>query len=99
MFRAYLNKVLGLASRSTPKSTEFYRLTELLERRRPKYELLDIPNPHTARLHNHVEGASNIGNKKALLFYMRSYYEQQGLDPFLYIPETVHIASDVSRLT
>lgn len=43
-------------------------------RRRPKYSVVDIPNPHTVRLHNHVEGASSIGNKKALLFHMRRYY-------------------------
>lgn len=90
---------MGIACRGITKASEYYRIADVMDRRRPKYQPLDLTNPHTIRLHNHVENASSIGNKKALLFYMRRYYEQQGLDPFNYLPQTVHLTGDVSRFS
>jgi hypothetical protein len=43
------------------------------------------------RLHNHVDSASALGNKKGLLFFMKRYYTLLGQDPFQVVPETVHL--------
>lgn len=32
-------------------------------------------NSSEVRMHNHIEAANSIGNKKCLLFYMTKFYE------------------------
>lgn len=51
-----------------------------------KYTLTEVENPHNIKLHNHVDSASAIGNKKGLLFFMKKFYEQQGKNPFDTVP-------------
>ena len=51
--------------------------------------MIKAPN----KLHNHYEGNSNIGNKKALFHYISLYCEWKGLNRYDYIPETFHIES------
>lgn len=36
----FLNKVVNIGVRSITKSNEFYKITEILERRRPKNQIL-----------------------------------------------------------
>lgn len=62
-------------------------LSEFLTAQRgQKYHTQIIDNPHSLRLHNHVDSASALGNKKGLLFFMKRYYEMLGEDPFQVVP-------------
>ena len=45
----------------------------------------------TIRLCNHLEGNAQLGNKKALYYNMKNYYNALNRDPFITIPLTYHI--------
>lgn len=42
-------------------------------------------------MHNHLEDNWNLGNKKALFYNMRRYYQATNQDYFDYMPVTFHI--------
>lgn len=42
-------------------------------------------------MHNHIEQNYYIGNKKALFYNMKRYYDLQKLDVFEALPLTFHI--------
>jgi hypothetical protein len=42
-------------------------------------------------MHNHLEQNYYIGNKKALFYNMKKYYDLQGLNVFDALPITYHI--------
>ena len=46
------------------------------------------------KIHNHVENSSAIGNKKGLLFYLKSYTEMFEEDIEELIPTTVHLKDE-----
>ncbi len=57
-------------------------------------KLISQPTEHAAtgvRMCNHVEGNVHLGNKKAMYYNMRIYYEAMGKDPFEALPLTFHI--------
>lgn len=45
------------------------------------------------RIHNHLENNFHLGNKKALFYNMRAYYESQNQNVFDNLPLTFHIKS------
>ena len=47
--------------------------------------------PLFVRICNHLEGNLNLGNKKAIYYNMKMYYESIGKDPFEIMPLTFHI--------
>ena len=49
-------------------------------------------NPMKLKVCNHVEGGAQLGNKKALFYNLKAYYECLGKNPFDYIPLTFHIS-------
>jgi len=54
----------------------------------------DPPNPFQKtilRLCNHLEGNGHLGNKKAMFYNLKIYYESIGKDPFIAMPLTFHI--------
>ena len=64
-----------------------YRL-DFLPRKEVIYQL---PDPQKVRMHNHFEFNWMIGNKKAMFYNMRQYYDLKGEDVFQYLPLTFHI--------
>lgn len=48
-------------------------------------------NLKNVRIQNHLSQNFVIGNKKALLYTMRQYYENSGMDVFDYLPLSFHI--------
>jgi len=48
-------------------------------------------NNYPHKICNHLEGNAHLGNKKALFYNMKQYYESCGKDPFAVIPLTFHI--------
>lgn len=44
-------------------------------------------------IHNHFEQNEFLGNKKALFYNMKAYYESINEDVFKYLPLTFHITS------
>lgn len=47
-------------------------------------------------IHNHLEQNFYIGNKKALFYNMKKYYELKGLDVFEALPLTFHISKGLN---
>ena len=45
------------------------------------------------RIHNHFECNEFLGNKKALFYCMRRFYEAQKKNVFDYLPVTFHVKS------
>ena len=43
------------------------------------------------KVQNHFQSNYFLGNKKALFYSLRKYYQLQGIDPFTRIPLTFHI--------
>jgi len=64
---------------------------EDLCRTKPGASYKEITDTHSMRMCNHVEDNFNLGNKKALLVNMRSYYKSIGDDVTNYLPLTFHI--------
>jgi tubulin--tyrosine ligase len=50
-----------------------------------------VDNPLSYTVHNHLECNFHIGNKKALFYNLRQYYDLIGKDVFDYLPLTFHI--------
>ena len=50
-----------------------------------------ISEPNSVRMCNHIENSFHLGNKKALLWNMRQYYESIKDNVFNYLPLTFHI--------
>lgn len=42
-------------------------------------------------MHNHFESNEYLGNKKALYYNMKAYYESKGEEVFNYLPVTFHV--------
>jgi len=49
-------------------------------------------------MHNHLECNYYIGNKKALFYNIKRFYELQGKNPFQIIPHTFHIKKGTEDL-
>ena len=49
-------------------------------------------------VYNHLEGSTQLGNKKELYYNMKSYYERINKDPFKIIPLTFHVSEGVDDL-
>ncbi|CAD8150662.1 unnamed protein product [Paramecium octaurelia] len=45
------------------------------------------------KMHNHLENNFHLGNKKALFYNMKAYYESQNINAFDNLPVTYHIKS------
>jgi hypothetical protein len=56
-----------------------------------KEKMFIIEDPLKLKVHNHFEFNWMIGNKKAMFYNMRQYYELIGGDVFNYLPLTFHI--------
>ena len=52
---------------------------------------LSVIQMKTLRIQNHMSQNFVIGNKKALLYTMRQYYENSGENVFDYLPLSFHI--------
>lgn len=52
-------------------------------------------NLKNVRIQNHLSQNFVIGNKKALLYTMRQYYENIGMDVFDYLPLSFHITKGI----
>ena len=59
-----------------------------------KYQLTQI-NHKNVKIHNHMSQNFVIGNKKALLYTMRQYYEARGENVFDYLPLSFHVSKGV----
>jgi hypothetical protein len=56
------------------------------------YDQINFKN---LRMQNHVSQNFVIGNKKALLYTMRQYYESNGMNVFENLPLSFHIAKGI----
>jgi hypothetical protein len=56
-----------------------------------KEKVIFLEDPLKLKVHNHFEFNWMIGNKKAMFYNMRQYYELIGGDVFNYLPLTFHI--------
>jgi len=56
------------------------------------YDQINIKN---LRMQNHVSQNFVIGNKKALLYTMRQYYESNGMNVFENLPLSFHIVKGI----
>ena len=57
-----------------------------------KFKKIDLIEPNTRiKVHNHLQCNYFLGNKKALFYSMKKYYDLIGEDPFTKIPLTFHI--------
>ena len=57
-----------------------------------KFKKIDTLDSHSKlKIHNHLECNYFLGNKKALFYSMRKYYQLRKVDPFSKIPLTFHI--------
>ena len=54
-------------------------------------KLSKIESSNTIKVHNHFAENGYIGNKKALFYLLKNYYEKQEKDVFTVIPVTFHI--------
>ncbi len=54
-----------------------------------------VEDAQKLRMHNHFEFNWHLGNKKALFYNMRQYYELKGENVFNYLPLTFHIVRGV----
>ena len=52
-------------------------------------------NLKNIRIQNHLSQNFVIGNKKALLYTMRQYYDNNGMDVFDYLPLSFHITKGI----
>jgi hypothetical protein len=43
------------------------------------------------QIHNHFENNEYLGNKKALFYNMKNYYERQQKEVFDFLPVTFHV--------
>ena len=59
-----------------------------------KYNLSNI-NYKSVKIHNHMSQNFVIGNKKALLYTMRQYYQNNGDSVFQYLPLSFHVCRGV----
>ena len=58
----------------------------------PKYnKITQIYDSKKLKIHNHVQFNWNLGNKKALFYHMRQYYELTKKNVFEFLPLTFHI--------
>lgn len=57
----------------------------------PSNQFLPSCEPSCSHMHNHLECNYFIGNKKALFYNLKQYYELLGKDVFTIIPLTYHI--------
>lgn len=48
-------------------------------------------DPINFQSHNHLNDNYHLGNKKALFYNMKNYYESINEDPFKNMPQTFHI--------
>jgi tubulin polyglutamylase TTLL1/tubulin monoglycylase TTLL3/8 len=60
-----------------------------------KKKLFKVESPCAARLQNHLVENYYIGNKKALFYNLKKYYDFQGKDVFQVIPVTFHVQKGV----
>lgn len=67
------------------------RATALLKKK--KISLIECSNK--LKTHNHLQCNYFLGNKKALFYSMRKYYQLKGIDPFTKIPLTFHITQGI----
>jgi len=56
---------------------------------------LGLINLKTLRIQNHLSQNFVIGNKKALLYTMKQYYESNGMNVFDNLPLSFHIAKGI----
>jgi len=52
---------------------------------------INIKKPLDLKIHNHFENNFHLGNKKALFYNLRDFYERKNQEVFLDIPMTFHI--------
>ncbi len=52
-----------------------------------------MEQPKKLIIHNHFEQNEFLGNKKALFYNMKAYYENQNKNVFDYLPLTFHVTS------
>lgn len=60
-----------------------------------KKNLAVIDDSRKLLIHNHVQQNFSIGNKKALYYHMKKYYNLKGLNLFDSVPLTFHIIKGV----
>lgn len=60
-----------------------------------KKQALTQINVKSIKIHNHMSQNFIIGNKKALLYTMREYYENGGDSVFDYLPLSFHVCRGV----
>lgn len=54
-----------------------------------------IDNSNTIKVHNHLQSNYFLGNKKALFYSLRKYYQLLKENPFTKIPITFHITQGI----
>ena len=59
-----------------------------------KYSLHQVSHKNI-RIHNHMSQNFVIGNKKALLYTMRQYYQNSGDSVFQHLPLSFHVCKGV----
>ncbi|CAD8142301.1 unnamed protein product [Paramecium pentaurelia] len=69
----------------------FSKLLTLEQAQNIKMKLTIYNEP--IKVHNHLENNFHLGNKKALFYNMKAYYESQNINVFDNLPVTYHIKS------
>lgn len=60
-----------------------------------KKKIVKVEDSKSIRVHNHLQSNFYIGNKKALYYNMKRYFEMKGEDPFKVLPLTFHITKGI----
>src|SRR5690606_21293835 len=68
-----------------------YEDVEILGKAKKSQLFQTVQDSASIRVSNHLEDHFHLGNKKALLYNMRNYYECLKDDVFNYLPLTFHI--------
>jgi len=57
-----------------------------------------IKDENNMKICNHIEGNAHLGNKKALFYNMKAYYEAIAKNPFEAIPLTFHLSQGLNDI-
>jgi hypothetical protein len=69
----------------------FSKSSKILKPEQVPKKLEHIKDPSVLKIHNHIENNFHMGNKKALYYNMRAYYESKKMNVFDFLPVTFHI--------
>jgi len=60
-----------------------------------KIKHIKIQDVLTLKIHNHLPNSFMLGNKKALFYLLKEYYQKINKNVFDYVPLTFHIKNGI----